>query len=91
MPTINNPVTFGVRLGVGYAHCIQLIKDNNSDVNAQVLAIAAEWYNLTPRPTWNKVVEALYNHGLVRDAVNLASKVGVKSPLSQEDGDSDHH
>ena len=90
MPIINDPVTFGVRLGVRYARCIQL-KDNNSDGNAQVLAIAAEWYNLTPHPTWNKLVEALYNHGLVRDAVDLASKVGVKSPLSQEDGDSDHH
>ena len=82
---------FGVRLGVGYARCKQLITDNKSDVNAQMREIAAEWYNLTPRPTWNNVVEALYKQGLVRDAVDLAGKVGVKSPVPQEDGDTDHH
>ena len=49
------------------------------------------WYNLTPRSTWNKVVDALYKQGLVHDAVHLASKVGVKSPVPQEDdGASDY-
>ena len=88
---INDPVTFGICLGVEYAHCKQLITDNKSDVNVQMQEIAGEWYYLTPCPTWNKVVEALHKHGHVHDAVDLASKVGVKSPVPQEDGDSDHH
>ena len=91
LPTIIDPVGFGVQLGVEYNRCEQLTRSHASDINVQVRAIAAEWYNLTPCPTWNKVVEALYKHGLVRDAVNLASKVGVESPLPQEDGDRDHH
>ena len=64
----------------------QLIKDNKSDINAQVQEIVAEWYNQPPHPTWNEVVEALHKHGLVNDAVDLASKVGVKSLVPQEDG-----
>ena len=88
---INNPVTFGLRLGVGYARCKQLIKDNISDVNAQVQEIAAEWYCQSPRPTWNEVVEALYRQGLPEIAAQLASKVGVRSPVSQQDGDNGHH
>ena len=91
MPTINDPFTFGLRLGVGYACCKQLIKDNKSDVNTQVQEIVAEWYNRPPHPTWNKVVEALHKHGLVNDAVDLASKVGVKSLVPQEDDDNYYH
>ena len=87
---INNPVTFGLRLGVGYARCKQLIKDI-SDVNAQVQEIAAEWYSQSPRPTWNEVVEALYRQGFPEIAAHLASKVGVESPVSQQDGDTGHH
>ena len=90
LPTVSHPRDFGIHLGVGYDRCEQLIRNHSSDIKAQVQVIAAEWYNKTPHPTWNKVVRALYMHGLVRDAVHLASKVGVKSPL-QEDGDSDHH
>ena len=90
LPMITDPVGFGIRLGVGYEHCGQLIGSHGSDISAQVRAIAAEWYNHSPCSTWNKVVEALYEHGLVHDAVHLASKVGVRSPVSQEDGDSDH-
>ena len=90
LPRIADPVGFGLRLGVGYSSCEQLIINHASDINAQVRAIAAEWYRQSPHSTWNKVVEALHNHGLVHDAVHLASKVGVKSPVSQEDGDSDH-
>ena len=89
--TITDPVDFGLRLGVRYNRCEQLIRNHVSDIKAQVRAIAAEWYNQAPCHTWNEVVEALYKHGLVRDAVHLANKVGVKSPLPQEDGDSDHH
>ena len=91
LPTITDPVGFGVHLGVGYNRCEQLTRNHATDINVQVRVIAAEWYNLTPHPTWNKVVEALYKHGLVHDAVNLASKVGVKLPVPQEDGDRDHH
>ena len=91
LPTITDPVGFGVQLGVGYNRCEQLTGSHASDIKAQVRAIAAEWYNQSPRPTWNELVEALYKQGLVRDAVILASKVGVKSPLSQKDGDHDHH
>ena len=54
-------------------------------------AIAAEWYNQSPHPTWNKVVEALYKYGLPEITVHLANKVGVESPVSQEDCDSDYH
>lgn len=77
LPTITDPVGFGLRLGVGYNRCEQLIKDHSSNINDQVRSIAAEWYNLTLNPTWNKVVEALHNHGRVTDAVQLASKTGV--------------
>lgn len=91
LPTIADPVDFGLHLGVEYSRCNQLIRKHGSDINAQVREIAAEWYNQAPRLTWNKVVEALCNHGLVRDAVYLANKVGVESPLHQGDGDSDHH
>ena len=90
LPSIADPVGFGLCLGVGYSRCEQLIKVCGQNALAQVRAIAAEWYSQSPHPTWNKVVEALYKHGLVRDAVNLASKVGVRSPC-QEDGDSDHY
>ena len=87
LPIITDPVGFGIRLGVGYNRCEELIINQGSN-NAQVRAIAAEWYRKShTSPTWNKVVEALYKFGLVRDAVDLASKVGVKSPL---DDDSDH-
>ena len=91
LPEIKDPVDFGICLGVGYNRCEQLTKDHFSNINAQVRAIAAEWYSQSPHPTWNKVVEALHRHKLVCDAVQLASKVGVKSPVLQEDGDSDHH
>ena len=77
LPTITDPVGFGLHLGVRYNRCKQLIRNHGSDINAQVQVIAAEWYNLTSRPTWNKVVEALYNCGLVRDAFILANKVGA--------------
>ena len=77
LPTITDPVGFGLRLGVGYNRCEQLIRNHVSNINAQVREIAAEWYNQSPLPTWNKVVDALYKHGLVHDAVDLASKVGV--------------
>ena len=92
LPIITDPVGFGIRLGLQHNRCEQLIKNHGSDINAQVRAIAAEWYNQTPNcPTWNKVVEALYEYRLVRDAVHLASKVGVKSPSSQKNGDKDNH
>ena len=91
LPEIKDPVDFGICLGVGYNRCEQLTKDHVSNINAQVRAIAAEWYSQSPHPTWNKVVEALHRHKLVCDAVQLASKVGVKTPLSQKDGDSDHN
>ena len=91
LPTIDDPRLFGLHLGVGYARCKQLIKDNGSGINSQVQAIAAEWYRQSPHPSWNDVVEALRKLGNVRDAVLLASKVGLESsPLPQEDGDSDH-
>ena len=91
LPPIKDPVDFGLCLGVGYDRCEQLFKDHDHNSSAQVRAIAAEWYRQSPHPTWNKVVEALHKHKLVCDAVQLASKVGVESPVSKEDGDSNHH
>ena len=85
LPTgINDPVTFGIRLGVTYNRCGQLIKNYSSDINAQVRVIAAEWYNQTPLPTWNKVVEALFKHGLSYDAMVLANDVRMSGVV-------DHH
>ena len=91
LPTrIDDPVTFGIRLGVTYDRCGQLIKNYSSDINAQVRVIAAEWYDRTPVPSWNKVVEALFKHGLVDDAMRMAR---MKSLITTTilDGDSGHH
>ena len=93
LPSITDPCGFGLRLGITFDRCNQLISKHGKDTIAQMRAIAAEWYEQTPRNcfTWNKVVKALYEHGLVRDAVDLAKEVGVESPLPKENGDSDHH
>lgn len=87
LPRITDPVGFGMRLGLEYAHCQQLIKGHVGDIVGQVRSIVAAWYDQTPNHTWNKVVDALYKHGLVGYAVQLAKRKGVILPYR----DGDHH
>ena len=86
---ISDPVGFGIHLGVRYGVCQQKVKEYVGDISAQVRSIASAWYEGSSHPTWNKVVKALLEHKLVRDAVLLAKGKGVKLPQSQH-GDSDH-
>ena len=91
LPKITDPVGFGIHLGVSYDVCQQKVKENVGDIDAQVRSIASAWYKGShDPPTWNKVVKALSEHKLVRDAMSLAKRKGVKLPLSQH-GDSDRH
>ena len=90
LPTITDPVDFGIRLGVRYDDCQRKLQENVGNVNAQVRSIASAWYKESSHPTWNKVVKALLEHKLVHDAALLAKRKGVKLPQSQH-GDSDHH
>ena len=91
LPTIIDPVGFGIHLGVLYDDCKLIAKENVGDINAQVRSIASAWYKGSrDPPTWNKVVKALLEHKLVRDAKLLAKRKGVKLPQSQH-FDSDHH
>ena len=91
LPTITDPVGFGIRLGVHFDGCQQIVKENVGDITAQVRSIASAWYKGShDPPTWNKIVKTLSELKLVRDARLLAKRKGVKLPQSQH-GDSDHH
>ena len=90
LPIITDPVGFGIRLGLKYARCQQLIKGHVGDIAGQVRSIVAAWYDQTPNRTWNKVVDALYKHGLVGYALELAKRKGVTLPQSYY-RDGDHH
>ena len=88
LPIITDPVGFGIHLGLEYDCCQQLIKGHVGDIVGQVRSIVAAWYDQTPNRTWNKVVDALYKHRLVGDAVQLAKRKGVTLPQSYyRDGD----
>ena len=89
LPKITDPVGFGIHLGVPFDDCRQIVKENFGDITAQKRLIASAWYKESSHPTWNKVVKALLEHTLVRDAALLAKRKGVKLPQSQH-GDSDH-
>ena len=91
LPTITDPVGFGIHLGVLFDDCQLIAKENVGDITAQKRLIVSAWYKGShDPPTWNKVVEALLKHNLVCDAVLLAKRKGVKLPQSQH-CDSDHH
>ena len=91
LPTIIDPVGFGIHLGVHHDVCQLIAKENDRDITAQKRLIVSAWYNEShDPPTWNKVVEALLEHKLVRDAKLLAKRKGVKLLQSQH-CDSDHH
>ena len=90
LPIITDPVGFGIRLGLKYARCQQLIKGHVGDIAGQVRSIVAAWYDQTSNRTWNKVVDALYKHGLVGYALELAKRKGVTLPQSYY-RDGDHH
>ena len=92
LPTVADPVGFGVCLGVRYNRCARLIEESGRDKLDQVRAIAEEWYSQSPRPTWNQVVEALYRQGLPEIAAHLASQVGLRSsPVSQQNYSSNRY
>ena len=89
LPTITDPVGFGMCLDVDYARCEQLVAGHVRDIRAQVRSIAAEWYQQSHHPSWEEVVEALVRHEHVRDAERLARREGVQLPQSHH-GDIDH-
>ena len=91
LPTITDPVDFGIHLGVLHDDCQLIAKANIGDIPAQKQLIVSAWYKgSNDPPTWNKVVEALFKHKLVRDAELLAKRKGVKLPQFQH-CDSDRH
>ena len=77
LPTLTDPLDFCLCLGVPFSECKQILTDNQGSTKSQLTQIAAKWYKLSPKPNWDKVVDALFCHQYNKDAILLAERKGV--------------
>ena len=75
--SVNNPKGFGMSLGVSFNHVDQIARNYPQDISEQLRQIAAIWFQDRQTHTWEEVVEALFQHGLVHDSKLLANRRGV--------------
>ena len=77
VPTITDPLDFCLCLKIPYSRCQQIQADHQGNTASVVREIAVVWYNQSPEPSWEEVVDGFFCHQHNRDAVLVANRRGV--------------